>query len=359
MMRNFWQPTTRRNVKEERLLEIARAKNWSSDEQRQSYVDVVGKDPAFLREQLKGLDYYFTSFIDSLKKIGDSLVSVTDDSTPLEDRISSVSTYIHLLAQPRDRSDALLNGAFLLLKARDELDQSLSGGLDLLAEIYALSRETGHELSNCLTIVASLAEVQLHDPNPEDLENLRTKGKHITNIAMGIRDYIFHLCDNMLFFESDIFKVIKEVVKSPKKNSFSLDSEVNTSQEYINGSLALYRAFYNLVTNQYKRGKATKGMIRASDAQLERAAAVRFEVMDNGCGLPDAEDLFRWGESYSGGTGIGLATVKRIIRDHSGSIEAIPKNDDPVYKGACFVVTLPIKFTEYVPSHPSEFYDKD
>lgn len=65
-------------------------------------------------------------------------------------------------------------------------------------------------------------------------------------------------------------------------------------------------------------------------------------VRDHGDGVPPAArervfDLFY--TTKPTGTGIGLATVRRIARLHGGDVELI----SPKGGGACFKVTLPVR----------------
>lgn len=65
-------------------------------------------------------------------------------------------------------------------------------------------------------------------------------------------------------------------------------------------------------------------------------------VRDDGDGVPAAArervfDLFY--TTKPTGTGIGLATVRRIARLHGGDVELI----SPKGGGACFKVTLPVR----------------
>lgn len=106
----------------------------------------------------------------------------------------------------------------------------------------------------------------------------------------------------------------------------------------------LYRAIYGLVNNALKRGEASKVKILLSDGILNSSEAVKIQVMDNGNGLPENEDIFQWGASYSNGKGIGLALTRRIIEDHKGTITPITHFNDSIYKGACFTILLPKKY---------------
>jgi signal transduction histidine kinase len=72
-----------------------------------------------------------------------------------------------------------------------------------------------------------------------------------------------------------------------------------------------------------------------------RGAVTRFEVDDNGPGLPEnlEEHVFEaWVKSdKSSGLGLGLATVKRLVESAGGRLGVASSPG----KGSCFWVELP------------------
>lgn len=83
-------------------------------------------------------------------------------------------------------------------------------------------------------------------------------------------------------------------------------------------------------------------------------AAVRLTVRDNGAGIP--EDIrphifepFFSTKPGGRGTGLGLATVQSIVRDHGGQITV----ESQVGRGATFTVVLPPLALEAIPTTPS------
>jgi two-component system sensor histidine kinase PilS (NtrC family) len=73
----------------------------------------------------------------------------------------------------------------------------------------------------------------------------------------------------------------------------------------------------------------------------EETELLRIRVQDNGPGIPREyqprifEPFFT---TRKGGTGLGLATIYRIIEDHDGTIEV--ESDD---NGTCFIIDLPVE----------------
>lgn len=108
----------------------------------------------------------------------------------------------------------------------------------------------------------------------------------------------------------------------------------------------------NLVSNAVKyapKGEAAS-IVVATSPDLE-PSMVRIEVRDKGTPLPSSEWL-RIFEPYSrgvgaglqaSGTGMGLATCKRIVERHGGHISVTPNRDsEGVPIGNTFAFTLPV-----------------
>ena len=102
------------------------------------------------------------------------------------------------------------------------------------------------------------------------------------------------------------------------------------------------RVFTNLLTNAVKYSRQREVAV-IEVGQFEQGGATVLFVRDNGAGFDTryADKLFgvfqrlHRAEEFEG-TGIGLATVKRIIQKHGGSIWATSE----VNKGATFFFSL-------------------
>jgi len=100
----------------------------------------------------------------------------------------------------------------------------------------------------------------------------------------------------------------------------------------------LKQAMLNLMIN------ATQAMAGGGEMLIRLASdesLARIEVIDTGAGIPADElpNVFRaYYSTKSGGTGLGLPTTRRIVREHGGDIRV----ESEPGKGTRFVLSLPL-----------------
>jgi signal transduction histidine kinase len=114
----------------------------------------------------------------------------------------------------------------------------------------------------------------------------------------------------------------------------------------------LRQVFQNLIANAMKfqgDGAVPHVVLRAEPAPCGGSSGWRLTVRDNGIGFEQqhAERIFApfqrlHGRSEFGGSGIGLAIVRRIVERHNGTIQA----DGTPGRGATFTILLPAESDE-------------
>jgi signal transduction histidine kinase len=148
----------------------------------------------------------------------------------------------------------------------------------------------------------------------------------------------------------DVIKRLKMVIEE-KKVKIEVDDELPFI--YCD-EVKIREVFYNIVSNAIKYNDKPEPVIKigAVDAR-SNSPEVAFTVKDNGIGIKKEHidtifQMFRRlhgpGE-YGGGTGAGLAIVKKIINDHQGRIEV----ESEPGKGTVFSFTLPKKAESKLP----------
>lgn len=106
----------------------------------------------------------------------------------------------------------------------------------------------------------------------------------------------------------------------------------------------VYRVFHNLLDNALKYGRGNEPLVIEIEC-VRFPKAIQYSVQDNGPGIePEFHDrifaLFQRIDTNSEGTGVGLASVAKIMNQHGGSygVTSEPGN------GATFWVQFPAKY---------------
>lgn len=232
-------------------------------------------------------------------------------------------------------------------KARENKDVSK------LEQLSRLTGQIAHEIKNPLsTIKVNLRLIA---------EQLTQTGINDRNFAGAIRkinvvekeaDRLEHILDDFLRYvgktelsvmETDINSLLSDIIDfySPQAHSHSVTIRQGLSEETIvckvDGDM-LKQAILNLFIN------AQQAMLGGGDLMIrtERQGANGvIQISDTGSGI-EAGKLANIFDSYysskAGGSGLGLATVKKIIEMHGGTIGVNSEQG----KGTLFTIKLPL-----------------
>ena len=109
--------------------------------------------------------------------------------------------------------------------------------------------------------------------------------------------------------------------------------------------MSLHRAFLNLFVNArdvlISRPKGVERLFRVSCMPVDDGENVELRFYDTGGGIPADKISSVFNAFYStkgsGGTGLGLAVVKKIVTEHGGTIRV----ESEFGKWTEFIITLP------------------
>ncbi|MBT2758804.1 HAMP domain-containing histidine kinase [Mesobacillus foraminis] len=210
-----------------------------------------------------------------------------------------------------------------------------------------------HELRTPLTYIKGYSDIlnKGNIKNPDDQrEYLGIIHKEATRLSFLIND-LFEMSKLQAgFFTLDkewsslnpiIEKVVSNLKPAAEKKGLNLVTNLIDIPDIPIDPQRMEQAIYNLVENAVKY--TSQGEISISS--FSKGNEVFVKVIDNGMGIPK-EDLSKiWDRFYrvdqsrtrkSGGTGLGLYVVKKIIDAHGGLVMAESSED----KGSIFTISL-------------------
>jgi PAS domain S-box-containing protein len=219
------------------------------------------------------------------------------------------------------------------------------------AELRRYASVVAHDLRSPLATIAGFVELILHrygdrldQQGSQILQVTDRIVRQMTQTVEGLLDLSRIEVDEPTFETVDLAPLLEDVIAAIRRQLDAAQAELRIGPlPQVSGDPALLRLlFQNLLSNavQYRHPDRRLEIV----IQAERTPPCwRVTVTDNGRGFDpaDRDVLF---EPYvrgrdreaQGGTGIGLATCRKIVERHRGTIEAYP--GDP---GARFEFTLP------------------
>lgn len=234
-----------------------------------------------------------------------------------------------------------------------ELDRRNTELQVLNKELEAFSYSVAHDLRSPLITIDGFAQVLLEntttlldEPNRKHLERISTavrRAHRLINDLLGLSKIVrapMHVAT------VDLSRLAREILKTLLESAPTRSTEIAVAEGVtVQGDPGLLRiVLENLLSNAWKfTGRQERTQIEFGSGVDRTGRTVHF-VRDNGVGFDPryAAKLFSpfqrlHSETQFPGTGIGLATVQRIIHRHGGEIWA----ESAVDCGAGFYFTLP------------------
>jgi light-regulated signal transduction histidine kinase (bacteriophytochrome) len=219
-------------------------------------------------------------------------------------------------------------------------------------ELQAFSDALAHDLRNPLLIVTNFSH-QLHETlddslneqQKEDLQRIRAAGRHMVHIVDDLRDLADVNRVELTRREVDLSSLAREIIDD--LSVLVPDRDVRFEAEpgiMALGDKTLLRILLsNLLQNAWKyTGPSDDAWIELGVVEDEDDVPI-YHVRDNGIGFDNAdrEVIFKAFERLHtrlefAGSGLGLATVERIVRRHGGQVWG----EGVLGEGAVFRFTL-------------------
>jgi ligand-binding sensor domain-containing protein/signal transduction histidine kinase len=216
-------------------------------------------------------------------------------------------------------------------------------------ELEAFTYSVSHDLRAPLRSVSSFSGILIEDykgkidkKGKEYLHRISTAVKQMNSLIDDMLKLSRVTRGKLVLTEVDLSSIIESIIEDLKQKEPDRKVEMNIKNSLIvNGDRALLTIMLqNLLDNAWKfTSKKYKTIIEFGKTSRNNKPV--FYVKDNGIGFDNkfAKEIFevfkRLHANYEG-TGIGLATVQRIIKRHNGKIWAQGKTNE----GATFYFTL-------------------
>ena len=213
----------------------------------------------------------------------------------------------------------------------------------------SLARKLAHEIKNPLTpiqlTIDRLREKYSNLLKEKDSENFKETLKIINNQIKQIGNLVNEFSDfarmpKPTLRENNLVHLLKENIKLLKEldNSIVIDLSSNSEKIILNSDKEqISRVFLNLIKNsiesiQQKVENDSNFNKKITIELTENDGHIKLIIVDNGIGFgkfsENIKDILNpYFTTKKNGTGLGLSIVNKIINDHNGKIEFIPRND--------------------------------
>lgn len=246
---------------------------------------------------------------------------------------------------------------FLELNRRNRELEAIQSELERSNEsLREFAQVVSHDLKNPLNVITGLSELLIARHSAD----MTPKGKEYMNQISATAERMNHLITDLLsyaqlnaksvtFGNVDLNEVVMNVI-----SDLSSTIEQNKGQIIIQDRLPIiqadatqmYQLFQNIIANGLKyRRKEQSPIIQISLLEGNEPDTFVIQIQDNGIGMKkeDIPSIFTPfkrldnAKAYEG-TGLGLATVQKIIERHDGLMEV----ESILGEGTTFRVYLPI-----------------
>ena len=235
-----------------------------------------------------------------------------------------------------------------------------------MESIGTLAGGIAHDFNNILFPIVALSEMLMEDLEPESVE--RENAKEIFSAAIRGSELVkqilaFSRQSETKMIPVAIQRIMREVLKlcrSTIPSSIEIIHDIQSECSLVRADpIQIHQIAMNLITNAYHAVQEKNGQISVvlkeieftkEDLKSDFLSPGRYAVIsvsDNGHGI-NPDDMKQIFEPYfttkekGKGTGLGLAVVHGIVKEHQGDIQVTSE----LNKGTTFNVLIPIMKTK-------------
>ncbi len=225
-------------------------------------------------------------------------------------------------------------------KNRDLQDFAYMVSHDLKAPIFTIKGMLG--------IIRDDYASSLPPESKEVIEHIERAALRLEQLVSRVLEYSRISNQELKLMPVDLNGVLNEVRRDFSVQAQGASATIEIAEflpTVLGDQLQLYRVFANLIGNAIKyRSPDRPAHVRVLADTSRDSRYARIQIIDNGQGIPEdkIESVFRPFHRLHGaaieGTGLGLATVKKLVEKSSGSVELTSK----VGEGSTFTVVLKV-----------------
>ncbi|MDZ7755811.1 CheR family methyltransferase [Rhodohalobacter sp.] len=253
-----------------------------------------------------------------------------------------------------------------LKKANEELRETNTELINMNKELEAFTYISSHDLQEPLRKIQTFAGRVLEKEN----ENLSDKGKTYFSLMQDAAERMQKLIDDLLSFSRlntterkfkrvNLKTVVEDVIENLSENIKATQATVDVG-EMCEADIIVFQfrqLMHNLISNAMKftksdvkphikiKSRIIKGSKLKTKSLNPDKKYSHISVSDNGIGFEEkfSDKIFEVFQKLHGkdeypGTGIGLATVKKIVNHHNGTIHV----KSILKKGTTFDIYIPM-----------------
>jgi len=250
----------------------------------------------------------------------------------------------------RKKMDILKNAKIAAERANKEKSEFLANvSHELRTPMHAILSFVNMSLKNLRKETPNLEKVEKH------LQNTTVSGNRLKELLENLLDYtkLENNSKSLNLSDHDLINIIQNSIKhfEEKLLEKSIVARLDTDEPMILLSLDVQKidsAVKNYLDNAIKYSPSNTAITISLKRKLEvDSEVIEFCIADQGIGVPDDETTTIFNPftqsskstTGAGGTGLGLAMNREIIKSHNGKTW-VEKNAD---EGASFFFTLPLK----------------
>jgi PAS domain S-box-containing protein len=214
-----------------------------------------------------------------------------------------------------------------------------------LADLGRMAAGIAHEIRNPLGAIVNSVNVLRRPGAPADPRLMQIVTEEADRLDEIIREFLlFARPPARTPVPTDLAALVEDTITLFRRDQ-GLPPDVDVVARSAAGlppalvdASQIRQVLWNLLKNAAEAMHGP-GSIDVATASTADGESVVLSVTDDGIGVADPKAIFEpFYTTRAQGTGLGLAVVSRIVRDHAGSVSVhnVPG------RGACFAVTLPV-----------------